>query len=203
MFTGINVSISQLRSLPERFFVCDTPAMVATVSLSILYAGCAFPVFVRGVLFPGMWTASIVLGIVLVLLSVIDIRIYRLPDVLTLPLIGAGLLFCEYFHWDRLSGRFLAAILGYALLFGFAALYVRIRGREGLGLGDAKLFAASGAWLGLEGLPSVLLLASGTALSALLLAAVAGRRVTSSTRLAFGPFLAFGTWAVWLYGAIN
>ena len=64
-----------------------------------------------------------------------------------------------------------------------------------------KLFAASGAWIGLEALPAVLFIASGTALCGVLLAGALGRRMTSTTRLPFGPFLAFGLWAVWLYGS--
>ena len=80
-------------------------------------------------------------------------------------------------------------------------LYSRLRGRDGLGLGDAKLFAASGAWLGLEGLPAVLLVACGAAIVALLVDGLAIAGLSATTRIPFGPFLAFGTWIVWLYGA--
>ena len=80
-------------------------------------------------------------------------------------------------------------------------LYSRVRGRDGLGLGDAKLFAASGAWLGLEGLPAVLLVACGAAIVALLVMAWRSQALSATTRIPFGPFLAFGTWIVWLYGA--
>src|SRR3546814_16185239 len=52
------------------------------------------------------------------------------------------------------------ALLGFALLAGLGFFYRRWRGRDGLGLGDAKLAAAGGAWLGWAALPSILLLAS-------------------------------------------
>ncbi len=66
-----------------------------------------------------------------------------------------------------------------------------MRGRVGLGLGDAKLLAAGGAWLGVALLPDVLLV---SALAGLCWAV--GRR---RSRIAFGPFLAGGIWVVWLY----
>jgi leader peptidase (prepilin peptidase)/N-methyltransferase len=71
-----------------------------------------------------------------------------------------------------------------------------------MGLGDAKLLAASGAWLGAEGLPGVLLWASGSALVGILIARWRGETLSASTRVPFGPFLAFGTWLVWVYGPV-
>ena len=61
---------------------------------------------------------------------------------------------------------------------------------------------SSGAWLGLDGLPSVLLIASLTALLFAGGAHLSGHKVEAGTRVAFGPFLAFGTWIVWLYGPL-
>jgi leader peptidase (prepilin peptidase) / N-methyltransferase len=75
-----------------------------------------------------------------------------------------------------------------------------MRGQAGLGLGDAKLFAAAGAWAGLEGLASVLLYGSLAALVWAGFWAIRGHEVSRTTRLAFGPFLAIGLWWVWLYG---
>jgi len=83
-----------------------------------------------------------------------------------------------------------------------AELFYRWRGVHGLGLGDAKLFAASGAWVGLDGMASVLVLASGSALVIALLVPLLGVSVARDTRIPFGPFLAGGTWLVWLYGPL-
>ena len=150
----------------------------------------------------GLFAAGI-LSVFLVALSAIDLRSFRLPDVLTLPLIALGLVFTGLFHWDELALRIAAAACGYLSLYLVATFYQRARGRAGLGLGDAKLFAASGAWLGLEGLPSVLLLASVIALVVAGLAYFRGVAVEAGTRIPFGPFLAFGTWIVWLYGPLT
>lgn len=145
--------------------------------------------------------ASLLLGSALVCLSVIDIRTFRLPDLLTLPLLAAGIGCCFLLGWEDVRFRIAAAAGAYATLAGIAWAYRRWRGQEGLGLGDAKLLAASGAWLGLDGLPVALLVASLAALSAALVARMAGSAIRPDTRLPFGPFLSVGTWLVWLYGA--
>ena len=74
-----------------------------------------------------------------------------------------------------------------------------VRGRDGLGLGDAKLLAAIGAFVGLNLLPLTLLLAACAGLLAAGAAALAGRRMTSATAIPFGPFLALSGWLLFLY----
>jgi leader peptidase (prepilin peptidase) / N-methyltransferase len=87
-------------------------------------------------------------------LSVIDVNSQRLPDRLTLPLTAAGLLLSILFQWGNPAMRLAAAVVGYALMYAIALGYERLRQRPRLGLGDAKLFAAAGAWLGFDGLPT-------------------------------------------------
>jgi leader peptidase (prepilin peptidase)/N-methyltransferase len=168
-----------------------------------VYSACAVPVILNdGEPRGGFILGSCFLGSMLVMLSAADVKAHRLPDILTKPLIAAGVLFSFYFHWQDVVESMIAATLGYLSLFTVAWAYEQLRGREGLGLGDAKLFAAAGAWLGLSALPGVLLIASGAALFAMLVAAAFGKTVTPLTRLAFGPFLAFGSWVVWLEGPV-
>jgi leader peptidase (prepilin peptidase) / N-methyltransferase len=151
----------------------------------------------------GIVVASLILMVALVALSTIDLFHQRLPDLLTLPLIFAGLTVSTTIRNEYVLERVLSAALAHGLMFLVAVVYERLRDRPGLGLGDAKLFAAAGAWVGYAGLAAVLLLASGAALTAVLLAAVFGRQATLATRIPFGPFLAFGIWIVWLYGPID
>ncbi len=136
-------------------------------------------------------TALLLAGVALwlLLLALIDIEHGRLPDILTLPLacLGIGAALAAPIPGvvqpiDSLAG----AVLGYGLLFATARLYAAWRGREGLGLGDAKLLAALGAWLGVDDLALVIL---GGALAALVFALVTGRRQADDS-LAFGPWLA-------------
>ena len=146
--------------------------------------------------------ATLGLGWTLLTLSWIDHRHLVLPDVLTLPLIPAGLLVAWVVSPESLPHHLLGAALGYAGLAAVAALYRRARGRAGLGAGDAKLFAAAGAWLSWEALPSVLLIAGALGL-VLALAGGAGRRLAADTAVPFGPALAGAFWLVWLLGPVH
>ena len=156
-----------------------------------------------------VWAASVVegayvwfacmLGWTLLTAGWIDLRTMILPDVLTLPLLLIGLMVTAVAAPDALLDHCLAAALGYLVLFGTALTYRWLRGRDGLGLGDAKLLAALGAWLGLAELPALLLLSSCLGLLAAGMAALGGRRMTASTAIPFGPFLALSGWLLWLY----
>jgi leader peptidase (prepilin peptidase) / N-methyltransferase len=171
-----------------------------TLGFVIVYLAAAIPAVMGTTHEAAFIGASIVLGAALILLSAIDIRFLRLPNALTLPLLVVGLVFCVVFQWDDVRWRIAAAAFGFGILYGVAKLYFYLRGRHGLGLGDAKLLAASGAWLGLEGVPSTLLIASVSALGVALAGQLAGRPIARNTRVPFGPFLALGTWLTWFYG---
>jgi leader peptidase (prepilin peptidase) / N-methyltransferase len=143
---------------------------------------------------------TIALGIALIVLSLIDIETCRLPDWLTLPLIGVGCMLAPSFTLPDIAWHVASAAAGYLSLYLVAEAFKRYRGYPGLGLGDAKLFAAAGAWLGMEDLPLVLAMASLLALAAAAAAYVAGMAIDRQTRLPFGPFLAFAIWTTWLIG---
>jgi leader peptidase (prepilin peptidase)/N-methyltransferase len=150
----------------------------------------------------GAWLDCL-LGWWLLALGWIDLRRWLLPDALTLPLIIAGLAAAFLFNPDLLTERALGAALGYLSLMAIAALYRALRGREGLGGGDAKLLAASGAWLGAAALPQVILLAALSALAAAACLRLAGVRLGIHSALPFGPFLALATWVLWLLSALG
>lgn len=140
---------------------------------------------------------SLLLGWALLTLGLIDSRIYRLPDPLTLPLVAAGLAGAAFFQPDQLTARLIGSVGGYAALAAAALIFRWLRGRDGLGLGDAKLLAASGAWLGWRMLPNVLLLASLGGLAWVFVS----HRINGhdrNTPLPFGPFLALASWICWL-----
>ena len=134
----------------------------------------------------------------LITLSVIDARRFILPDRITLPLIAGGVIAAALLGapvWLHALG----GIAGYSALVLIEKSYERLRGRPGLGRGDAKLFAAAGTWCGALALPAVLLFSSLAALVyALTLKLVLRKRVTADSMIAFGPFLAFGIALVWL-----
>jgi leader peptidase (prepilin peptidase)/N-methyltransferase len=146
--------------------------------------------------------ASCVLGWTLLLLAVIDWRTQLLPDAVTLPLLAFGLLAAVALNPETWLDRVIGAAAGFAALAFLAMAYARLRGREGLGLGDAKLLAALGAWVSWQGLPTVILWGSVLGLVFALVRAGAGKGLRLSDRLPFGVFLAAGGWLVWLYGPL-
>jgi leader peptidase (prepilin peptidase) / N-methyltransferase len=156
---------------------------------------------------------------VLLALAVCDAETMQLPDALTLPLLGLGILYraCDGFlgemshggayAWHSaltlgLRGSISAAATALALLL-LRWIYSLVRRRQGLGLGDVKLAAAIAAWLGARQMCVVFFLAVVTgALTALILLAVHGRkRAKAEGPLAvpFGTFLALaGIYCVFL-----
>jgi leader peptidase (prepilin peptidase) / N-methyltransferase len=142
-----------------------------------------------------LWGLTLALTLVLVVIAEIDARTRRIPDLLSLPLIGAGLIAAYRLPLLPIQHHLIGAGVGFALFALVGELYFRRTGTDGLGLGDAKLFAAAGAWLGWQGLPMVLLIA---ALGGLAFAVVRGR-TDRRAALAFGPWLALGFWAVWVW----
>ena len=148
-----------------------------------------------------LW-ASCVLGWALLALAVIDLRDMILPDALTLPLVALGVFEGALLQGGLPIGNLIGAAGGYAAFFLVARTYRLLRGREGLGAGDAKLLAAAGAWISWQGLPSVVLEAAMVALLVIAVRGAFGETPSRRQRLAFGPYLCLGTWLVWLYGPL-
>jgi leader peptidase (prepilin peptidase) / N-methyltransferase len=138
------------------------------------------------------------LGWVLLTAAWIDLDHLVLPDALILPLVLAGLAATAWLTPEALTEHALAAALGYLALRAIGRTYRRLRGRDGIGEGDAKLLAAAGAWLGLAALSWVVLIAALTGLAAAGLMLLAGRTVTRATAFPFGPFLAAACFALQL-----
>jgi leader peptidase (prepilin peptidase)/N-methyltransferase len=141
---------------------------------------------------------SCLLGWALLALAATDFKYYLLPDFLTLPLIVAGLLVSWQLDHASLLAHAIGAACGLAFVIGLRRIYRRLRGREGMGLGDAKLFAAAGGWVSWDGLPSVMLLAALSGLAFGLLKGARDNTVSLTDRVPFGAFLSFGIWIVWL-----
>ncbi len=146
----------------------------------------------------GVVAAGSVLGWGLLALGWIDLLVWRLPDVLTLPLLVLGLGAGWWLEPDMVLDHAVGCVVAGVGLWGLGWVYRRVRGREGLGLGDVKLLAAGGAWDGLGALPWVLL---GGALAGLVFAfARHGRRAAGGSAVPFGPPLCLAIWGAWVWG---
>jgi leader peptidase (prepilin peptidase) / N-methyltransferase len=150
--------------------------------------------------------AAVVLTWFLIALTFIDVDHQLLPDSLTLPLLWLGL--CASL-WLPLSAgapvpvdvrsSLIGAVAGYASLWSVYHLFRLFTGKDGMGYGDFKLFAALGAWLGWQMLLPIILCASAagavTGIAMLMM-----RKQQRSTPIAFGPFLAAAGWLMLLFG---
>jgi leader peptidase (prepilin peptidase)/N-methyltransferase len=168
---------------------------LAALGVAVL-AACTVPAGA----YPGgaaLWI-SCALGWWLLALGWIDAASFRLPDVLTLPLILAGLAEALWLEPDAVFDRALAAAVAATALYLLAFLYRRLRKREGVGLGDAKLLAAGGAWLGTVPLPWVMIAAALLALGYAAIQRLRGARMEGTTKIPFGPFLSAAIFLAWL-----
>jgi len=142
-----------------------------------------------------------VLGWLLLTTSAIDAREGYLPDGLSAVLVATGLATASVLAPERLGDHVIGMLVGAGALSLIAMCYRALRRRGGLGWGDVKLFGAAGAWVGWQGLTSVLLIASVTGIvAALVITRLKQRTLLGETSLAFGPYIAVGVWLTWLYG---
>ena len=138
-----------------------------------------------------------VLIIFFVIIFFIDLDHYIIPNELTFPLMLIGFiksfdpnlnlnLFPNYL--DSLIG----GALGYILIWGLITLYLKIRNKEGMGLGDAKLLSAIGFWFGWVSVPIIIFFSSFIGLL-YVLPSLINKTKNLSTSIPFGPYLIIGT----------
>lgn len=142
-----------------------------------------------------IWVTLFLVG-ALIVLSAIDIDRYILPDWLTLPLIVIGVGYSALMGTGVLLSGF-GAIFGYSLVAALAWFWRKRFGKEGIGLGDAKLLAAGGAWVGVAAIPIILLVSSGVALALIGVLSLISKTSGNDTYIPFGPLLSLGIWFAW------
>jgi leader peptidase (prepilin peptidase)/N-methyltransferase len=143
---------------------------------------------------------SLALGWALLVLAAVDAIAFRLPDIVTLPLIVVGLVVAWWLPGHDLVGHVIGVLIALLLFYAVAVVYQRVRHQEGLGLGDVKLAGAAGAWLGWQALPYVVLLACALGLVWVGVAIMRRGREAVQERIPFGIALCFAIWVIWLYG---
>jgi leader peptidase (prepilin peptidase)/N-methyltransferase len=142
----------------------------------------------------------------LIALTGIDIDHQLLPDNITLPLMWAGLVAAVALGPAAGAAlpvapkdAIIGAAAGYMSLWLIFHLFKLVTGKEGMGYGDFKLFAALGAWLGWKVLPMVIVLSAATgAVLGILMIALQGR--DRRAPMPFGPYLAAAGWLAMMYG---
>ncbi|WP_395671001.1 prepilin peptidase [Phenylobacterium sp.] len=184
--------------LPQR---AERPTLRRVILLAAAAAGlAAWAILAR----PGaIGVLGALLGWQLLLLAVLDLEHFWLPRIATAPLIASGLLAAAVLGREAIIARGLGAAIAFAVLAGLAIAYRKLRGRDGLGGGDAWLLASGGAWVGWIGLPSILIVASLLGLAAVVALKALRRPIRPDQPLPFGAALAPAIWLVWLYGPIG
>ena len=179
---------------------CSNCGVAISARYPIVEALAAFAALAAVAEFGWTWPAlaAAAFAFFLIALACIDLDTQLLPDQLTLPLLWAGLLVNAFGGITDLTSAVFGAAAGYLVLWSVYWVFRWITGREGMGYGDFKLFAAIGAWLGWTALPAVILCAAVIGLAFALVAIVAKRR-TRHQPLPFGPFLAFAGWAALMF----
>jgi leader peptidase (prepilin peptidase)/N-methyltransferase len=148
---------------------------------------------------------SAIFALSMIVLFFTDLDLQLLPDAVTLPGLAAGLALAWFNPflggegWDRLWLSCGGAALGSGLLWGFGALYSRLRGVEAMGLGDVKMMAMVGAFTGPFGVLLTIFAASLVgAVVGITLIPLRGRSLQDT--LPFGCFLAPAALAALLAG---
>jgi leader peptidase (prepilin peptidase)/N-methyltransferase len=144
------------------------------------------------------------LALVMLAIAVIDARYFLIPDPLNAAGFALGVAHSAVFAPD---GDIVAAMAGAALraavlalvFLGLRFIYARVRGRQGIGLGDVKLAAVAGAWLDWQFMPIAVEIAALSALAVYVLRRHALRQpLRSDSRLPFGMYFAPAIWIGWL-----
>ncbi len=142
-----------------------------------------------------MWVDAILrIGLILILLYVawIDFHRFLIPNRFTYPMIILGLSVNSLspLPWCDAHLAWLGAIFGYFFLWIINHVYKRVRSHHGLGMGDAKLLAGLGAWLGIHSALWILVLAAFCGIFGGLLW-LRYQKLPPNHPFPFGPFLAF------------
>jgi leader peptidase (prepilin peptidase) / N-methyltransferase len=143
--------------------------------------------------------AALFFTYVLITASLIDFNHQILPDLIILPTLWIGLMLNTINFFTPLPNAVWAASIGYLLPWLIAWLFLKIRGKQGMGHGDFKMLAMVGAWFGFYMMVNTLLFAVilGAIISLLLLLF---KRVAWQRPVPFGPYLAIAAWISMLTG---
>ncbi len=145
--------------------------------------------------------AAVVFCCLMIVLAAIDVEHMLLPDRLTLPGLALGLLFQLFLPWaGGLLGGGLGALLGGGILLAISGAWYLLRREEGMGLGDVKMLAMVGAFLGWKGVIVTLFVST---LSGAVVGLAVARRSGAGlkAKLPFGAFLALAALVALFFGA--
>tara|TARA_B100001250_G_scaffold18063_1_gene15691 strand:+ start:2260 stop:3021 length:762 start_codon:yes stop_codon:yes gene_type:complete len=131
-----------------------------------------------------------------IIIFFIDLKHYIIPNVLTFPLMALG--FLKSFDpnlnpiFPNFINSLIGGIFGYLIIWFIIFFYKKIRNKEGMGLGDAKLLAVIGFWFGWVSIPFIIFLSSTTALI-IVIPDLLKKTKKLSSQIPFGPYIIIAT----------
>lgn len=137
----------------------------------------------------------------LIWLSITDIEAFVIPDLANIGVAVTGFGFLLWYYPEQLGAHMLGAALAGGLFWAVSAGYRRFRGVDGLGLGDAKFIFGAGLWVGPIGVISVIFMAAVIGVIVTLCVGIL-RQNRYVGHIPFGPFLAYATFFIWLFGPL-
>ena len=137
-----------------------------------------------------------ILSIFFVIIFFIDLKHFIIPNQLTFPLMAIGFFktfnpnLNQYF-FPNLIDSMIGGVVGYSIIWIIIFAYKKLRKKEGMGLGDAKLLSAIGFWFGWISIPFILIFSSMLAL-VISIPSLLNKSKTMSTQIPFGPYIILG-----------
>ena len=137
-----------------------------------------------------------ILSICFVIIFFIDLKHFIIPNELTYPLMVIGLLksFDPNLNttlFPNLVNSLIGGLFGYAIIWLIIFIYKKLRNKEGMGLGDAKLLSAIGFWFGWASIPFIIFFSSVIALLSVVPDIIKNKKNLSS-QIPFGPYIIIG-----------
>ena len=138
----------------------------------------------------------LILGLFFIIIFFIDLKHYIIPNVLTFSLMVIG--FVKSFDpnlnpiFPNFINSLIGGIFGYLIIWSIIYFYKRVRNKDGMGLGDAKLLSAIGFWFGWISIPFVIFLSSIIALL-FVIPSLMKKSKKLSSQIPFGPYIIIGT----------
>ena len=138
----------------------------------------------------------IILALLFIIIFFIDLKHFIIPNTLTFPLMMLGFIKSFIPNLDEIFPNYIDSLIGglfgYGIIWSIIFFYKQVRKKDGMGLGDAKLFAVIGFWFGWISIPFVIFLSSIIALLSVIPDLIKNSK-KMTTQIPFGPYIIIGT----------
>ncbi len=137
-----------------------------------------------------------ILSLSFIIIFFIDLKHFIIPNEITFSMMALG--FLKSFDpnlnsiFPNYINSLIGGLLGYGIIWSIIYFYKQVRKKEGMGLGDAKLFGVIGFWFGWLAIPFIIFLSSVIALLSVVPSLLKNSR-TMSSQIPFGPYIILGT----------